>query len=249
MTIVLQRGHCYRITGATGAPGEQKFTEACAEIARMRIHDLGHMVRIINADEPLERYKGDMFFAFHYDSSTNPTASGASVGHQTPEGAEIGRLWKMHYRANGWTRAFKNDNYTSNLAKYYGVRNAVRVGNRRAIIIEAGFHSNTHDAAMMTPEMVAMATAATVVDVLGGKCPPSTTPIAFPAYPGTVRMGDVGTAVRVWQEQLTRRGYIIVVDGIFGPATNHVVRDWQYNHGLVVDGICGPATWHSLLFG
>jgi peptidoglycan hydrolase-like protein with peptidoglycan-binding domain len=70
-----------------------------------------------------------------------------------------------------------------------------------------------------------------------------------PAFPGTVRMGDRGAAVRTWQQALAGRGYQLVVDGIFGPATNHVVRDWQRNHGLAVDGIAGPATWRSLTGG
>lgn len=67
-------------------------------------------------------------------------------------------------------------------------------------------------------------------------------------FPGVVRMGDSGPAVRVWQEALVNRGYQIAVDGEFGPRTNHVMRDWQAKHGLVVDGIGGTRTWHSLLF-
>lgn len=69
-------------------------------------------------------------------------------------------------------------------------------------------------------------------------------------FPGTVRMGDRGDAVRVWQQVLRERGYAIAVDGAFGPATHHVVVDWQRKHSppLAVDGVAGPATWHDLLF-
>lgn len=70
-------------------------------------------------------------------------------------------------------------------------------------------------------------------------------------YPGTVRLGAVGGAVRVWQDVFRQRGYAIAVDGKFGPGTLAVVRDWQRNHqnqGLKVDGIAGPDTWHSVLF-
>jgi hypothetical protein len=245
MRIVLQRGHYPRTEGRTGAPGEQTFAvEACAS-AKRHILAIGHTPILINADVPDSAYRGEMFFACHYDSSTNPTASGASVGYQTEEGGLAARTWKRHYKANGWTRAFRSDNYTPALAGYYGVREAVGQGNRYAVIVEAGFQSNEHDKAMMTPERVGIAIAATVVDIFGGSCPTEVPPL--PPYPGTVRMGDMGVAVRIWQGQLIRRGYRINADGIFGPATNHVVRDWQHNHGLVVDGICGRATWHSLL--
>lgn len=67
-------------------------------------------------------------------------------------------------------------------------------------------------------------------------------------YPGEVRYGSHGPAVRVWQAVLVERGYRIAVDGEFGPATHHVVRDWQIKHQLHVDGIAGERTWHSLLF-
>lgn len=66
-----------------------------------------------------------------------------------------------------------------------------------------------------------------------------------PKYRRAVKMGDRGVAVGDWQFALRRRGYDIV-DAVFGPATNNIVRDWQSNHGLKVDGICGPKTWRSL---
>src|SRR5690606_22753379 len=98
------------------------------------------------------------------------------------------------YQANGWSSGFKPDNYTPNLAGYYGVRRAVSVGNRRAFILEAGFHSNPGDAALLRspagPDRVGIAVAAAVVDILGAKCPPTPQPAGIPPFPGTVRMGD-----------------------------------------------------------
>jgi hypothetical protein len=65
-------------------------------------------------------------------------------------------------------------------------------------------------------------------------------------FPGTVRMGDTGVKVRAWQRALNAAGYRIDVDGVFGPATNHVVRDWQAKHALTIDGVAGSRTWTSL---
>jgi hypothetical protein len=67
-------------------------------------------------------------------------------------------------------------------------------------------------------------------------------------YPGVVQLGDQGDAVGAWQQALAERGARIVVDGIYGPATHHVVVDWQAKHGLIPDGIAGPRTWHTVLF-
>lgn len=42
-------------------------------------------------------------------------------------------------------------------------------------------------------------------------------------------------------------GYKLTVDGIFGPETEAVIRDFQSKHGLEVDGIHGPATEAALV--
>lgn len=70
---------------------------------------------------------------------------------------------------------------------------------------------------------------------------------ATPPFPGTVRQGDHGAAVKAWQHGLNARGgYGLAVDGSFGPATHHVVVHFQRRRGLTVDGIAGPATWRAL---
>src|SRR5690606_23568456 len=257
--VVVQRGHVGRTSGATGAPGEQQFAREAAERVAHHVNAVGHVVRIIDADEPAVRYRGDAFVAIPYDLASNPSARGASVGYQTPEGKSFAAAWKRHYAANGWSGGFRPDNYTHNLAGYYGVRRAVSVRNRRAFILEAGFHSNPGDAALLRspagPDRVGIAVAAAVVDILGATCPPGPQPPGLPAYPGVARMGDRGQAVRTWQRELNARGgysagpHRLVVDGIFGAATHHVVCDFQSKRGLVVDGIAGPATWHALIVG
>lgn len=177
--VVVQRGHVPRTTGATGAPGEQAFAIAAADRVAVHLQPLGHQIRIINADVPDSSYRGDLFVALHYDSSTNSTARGASVGYQTTEGNGFAQAWKRHYRAFGWTGGFRGDNYTAALAGYYGVRHAISQGNRRAFIAEAGFHSNPGDAALLAapggPDRVGRAVAAAVAEVTGtrGPAPPA----------------------------------------------------------------------------
>lgn len=252
--IVVQRGHVPRTSGATGTRGEQAYSIEAADRVASRVHEIGHQVRIINADVPDSYYRGDMFVALHWDGSANPGVRGASVGYQTPEGQQFASAWKRHYAQNGWTGGFRADNYTSALGGYYGVKRAVAQGNRRAFISEAGFQSNPEDMALLAspegPDRVAIAVAGAITDILGAQCPPGAPqPPGIPAFPGTVRMGDRGHAVAVWQHELVyRRGYQLVVDGVFGAATNHVVWHFQSTHGLVADCVAGPATWHALLF-
>lgn len=56
-----------------------------------------------------------------------------------------------------------------------------------------------------------------------------------------------GTPVRTLQYLLRARGHNIMVDGIFGPATDATVRTCQTNRGLSVDGVVGPRTWSALV--
>jgi N-acetylmuramoyl-L-alanine amidase len=61
-------------------------------------------------------------------------------------------------------------------------------------------------------------------------------------YPGHyVMIGDRGRDVEAIQ-----RAVDVESDGIFGPVTEHAVRDYQRRHGLSVDGIVGPETWNEL---
>lgn len=67
-----------------------------------------------------------------------------------------------------------------------------------------------------------------------------------PPYGGRALFhGSRGSAVRRFQQRLRERGWSIVADGIFGPATEAVVEAFQREKGLVVDGIVGPATWRA----
>lgn len=62
-----------------------------------------------------------------------------------------------------------------------------------------------------------------------------------------VRQGDKEHPVQTLQYLLRARGHSVVVDGIFGPATDVAVRAFQGQRGLAVDGIVGPNTWRALI--
>lgn len=59
----------------------------------------------------------------------------------------------------------------------------------------------------------------------------------------TVRQGDTGDTVRAVQTLLPGA---LAVDGVFGPATDAAVRQFQTMFAPPTDGIAGPVTWHAL---
>lgn len=62
----------------------------------------------------------------------------------------------------------------------------------------------------------------------------------------TLRMGDKNPSVKLLQEILAIKGYVIVPDGEFGPLTQGMVKNYQRANGLTDDGIVGPKTWARL---
>ena len=70
--------------------------------------------------------------------------------------------------------------------------------------------------------------------------------VACPPYPGMVRTGTRGTAVRAVQARMRARGWAVVVDGIAGPALERAVRAFQRQVEILPDGVVGPVTWHLL---
>ena len=62
-----------------------------------------------------------------------------------------------------------------------------------------------------------------------------------------LKMGMRGNDVQQLQENLKKLGYNLAIDGIFGPETDAVVRQFQRQYQLAVDGIVGPQTLSVLL--
>tara|TARA_R110000824_G_scaffold371597_1_gene561352 strand:+ start:21 stop:1145 length:1125 start_codon:yes stop_codon:yes gene_type:complete len=61
-----------------------------------------------------------------------------------------------------------------------------------------------------------------------------------------LRQGDSGTQVTALQKALTDLGYILVMDGKFGPSLRAAVRRFQKKNGLTADGMVGKQTWSRL---
>jgi len=70
---------------------------------------------------------------------------------------------------------------------------------------------------------------------------PSPDPHCHSGYYGGVDTSNVAT----WQKQMAARGWSITADGMYGPGSESVCRQFQQEKGLSVDGLCGPSTWSA----
>ena len=71
-------------------------------------------------------------------------------------------------------------------------------------------------------------------------------------FPGTLRKGDRGGEVEVLQYMLSLLAEFAqtiqapTMDGVFGPATEQAVREYQRLVGFTPDGVVNEATWNSI---
>ncbi len=77
-------------------------------------------------------------------------------------------------------------------------------------------------------------------------------PLQLPARDESRRMLYLATPylrgddVKEVQMALSRAGYNIYPDGVFGPHTREIVKKYQADNDIVVDGIIGPAVYEAL---
>jgi peptidoglycan hydrolase-like protein with peptidoglycan-binding domain len=61
--------------------------------------------------------------------------------------------------------------------------------------------------------------------------------------------GSTGQAVKVVQRQLNEKRFAhVVVDGVYGTATQTAVSTFQGHMGMTPNGLVGPVTWRNLLW-
>ncbi len=113
-------------------------------------------------------------------------------------------------------------------------------------LIEAGFMTNWLDAKLMLNPSY-------VINVAESTCQAVCEFLAVPYVSRelvnyqTIRLNSRGNFVRILQYLLNWYGNNLVVDGVFGVATQRAVQEFQRNNNLAVDGIVGRNTWNKLL--
>ena len=62
----------------------------------------------------------------------------------------------------------------------------------------------------------------------------------------TLKRGSQGADVVKLQNALYEHGYKVSKDGVFGPGTEKIVKQFQESEKLTADGIVGKGTWSAL---
>lgn len=94
------------------------------------------------------------------------------------------------------------------------------------------------------PEIVARA-AVLLGQPVPTPAPPVPSGYTGPPWPGRyLRATMRGADCLAWQGQMYDRGWRITCDGIYGPKSASICRQFQAEKFLVIDGIVGPATWN-----
>lgn len=67
-------------------------------------------------------------------------------------------------------------------------------------------------------------------------------------FRGPIKRGDLGKHVKLIQELLCLSGINVVIDGIFGPATEQAVRIYQASQSLIINGLVDQETFKFLTY-
>ena|SRR5579885_2004421 len=141
--VLISAGHegrpasCSRFPGRAcnlGASGERAWTPVVADESARRLRAMGYTV----AREPADFtgvYDVEAAIFIHFDGSTAPCTSGASIGYRGAASRNAARLWRRTYAAVFPFR-FQPDDFTQGLRDYYGFR-AVRA-RKGALVLELG---------------------------------------------------------------------------------------------------------------
>ena len=117
-----------------GASGERAWTPVVADESARRLRAMGYRVAREPADFP-GTYDVKAAVFIHFDGSTSPCTSGASIGYRGGPSMNAARLWRQTYSAVFPFR-FQPDDFTQGLRDYYGFRD-VRARNG-ALVLELG---------------------------------------------------------------------------------------------------------------
>ena len=121
IAVVVQAGHEGRVDGNTGAVSgklqEVKWNIIVADEVAKQLKKWDIEVKRVPADTKL--IKAKIAVAIHFDGSIKKCSSGASIGYSNEASKEFAKRWKKAY-SHYFTFNWQDDNFTRNLANYYG---------------------------------------------------------------------------------------------------------------------------------
>lgn len=141
--VVISAGHegrpasCAAFPGRKcnlGAAGEREWTPVVADEATRALRLSGVTVARLPADFH-GTYLAKAAVFVHFDGSTRPCSSGASIGYHRTADRRAADMWRKLY-GRSFPYGFEPDNFTDGLRDYYGFK-AVRASDG-ALVLEFG---------------------------------------------------------------------------------------------------------------
>ena len=121
IAVVVQAGHEGRVIGNTGAVSgklqEVEWNIIVANEVAKQLRKWDIEVKRVPADTKL--IKAKIAVAIHFDGTSKKCSSGASIGYNSDASKEFAKRWKRAY-SHYFPFAWQEDNFTRNLANYYG---------------------------------------------------------------------------------------------------------------------------------
>ena len=132
-----------------GTAGERQWTPIVSDEAARILR--AHGVRVARVPADFDgTYVVDAAVFIHFDGSTAPCSSGASIGYHHAQDGIAARDWHQYY-GQYWKFGFQPDNFTSSLRNYYGFRQVrARDG---ALVLELGELTCPAQRAWLTPRL------------------------------------------------------------------------------------------------
>lgn len=197
----------------------------------------------------IEQYVDSNLTAWHAmqmnDSYCGVETEGCAGGDEPMSEAMVDALARLYDEGNtrhGWINALANSDGQEGFGYHrMGVATAcpcdVRLNMRQTILDKAfGMHSPSQPPTPQPPTQGAPPFPYPSSDYLGQ---PSPDPHCHSGFYGGVDT----TNVRTWQTRMHQRGWSITADGMYGPKSEEVCRQFQSEKHLSVDGLVGPITW------
>jgi len=134
--VIIQAGHEGRTHGNTGAVGkkytEQAWTVLIANEVAKQLKLWKISVKRVSATIPFSQAK--IAISIHFDGSTKPCQTGASIGYPSQKSYRFAQKWKKAY-TNYFPFKWHKDNFTKNLKYYYGYR---KIKAEKFLLLELG---------------------------------------------------------------------------------------------------------------
>lgn len=138
------RHHCN-----LGAAGEREWTPVVADAATRILLDHGVSVARLPADFPGHYSVGAAAF-IHFDGSSPPCHTGASIGYHARSDSSAARVWRSLY-SDYFPFPFLADNFTSGLRDYYAF-SQVQAQNA-SLVLELGEITCPQQRAWLSPRL------------------------------------------------------------------------------------------------